>query len=101
MRLVPRARTKLGTTLSSRRLTLESLRRKLLQNPANLLRLPHGPGSIHEAISAYYSSKIPGLTGGLTVREWLSKKSFKEQFEFGISVIKKFGGARYLPPYLR
>jgi hypothetical protein len=74
---------------------------ELLHNPANLLKLPHGKGTIHAKISAYYSSKIPGLTGNLTVREWLSNKSFNEQFAFDIDVIKKFGGSQYLPPHLR
>ena len=74
---------------------------QILHNPANLLKLPHGAGSIHAKISGYYSSKVPGLTGDLTVREWLSKKSFKEQFDFGIDAIKKAGGSEYLPPHLR
>ncbi len=74
---------------------------ELLHNPANLFKLPHGPGSIHEAISAYYSSKIPGLTGEKTFREWLSTKSFMEQFEYGIEVIKTFGGKKYLPSSLQ
>ncbi|MFI4875389.1 MAG: hypothetical protein ACIALR_08635, partial [Blastopirellula sp. JB062] len=43
---------------------------ELLHNPANLFRLPHGKGTIHAKISGYYSSKIPGLTGNKTVREW-------------------------------
>jgi hypothetical protein len=73
---------------------------EILHNPANLFRLPHGPGTIHAKISAFYSSKQP-FTGGLLVREWLSKKSFKVQFEFGIQKIKDFGGSRYLPPELR
>jgi hypothetical protein len=75
--------------------------RELLHNPANLLRLPHGKGSVHAKVSGYYSSKLPGLTGDATVREWLSKKSFKEQFEFAIDAIKKAGGSQYLPPHLR
>jgi hypothetical protein len=63
-------------------------------------RLPHGPGSIHEKISAFYSSK-QAFSGKLTVREWISRKSFKEQFEFGVDIIKQFGGARYLPKHLQ
>lgn len=73
---------------------------ELLHNPANLLKLPHGKGTIHAQISAFYSSR-QSFTGKLTVREWLSKKSFKEQFEFGIQKIKDFGGSRYLPRELR
>jgi hypothetical protein len=73
---------------------------ELLHNPANLVRLPHGKGSIHGKISGYYSS-TPPWTGGVTVREWISKKSFTEQFEFGIQTIKQFGGAKYLPTELQ
>ena len=73
---------------------------ELLHNPANLLKLPHGKGSIHAKISGYYSSK-PAWTGGLTVRQWVSQKSSSEQFEFGIKTIKQFGGTQYLPPHLR
>lgn len=63
------------------------------------MRLPHGEGSIHGKISGYYSSKTP-WTGGVTVREWICRKSFREQFEFGIQTIKQFGGAKYLPTEL-
>jgi len=73
---------------------------ELLHNPANLLKLPHGKGTIHAKVSGFYSSR-PSFTGGLTVREWLSKKPFKEQFEFGIQTINRFGGRQYLPPDLR
>jgi hypothetical protein len=73
---------------------------ELLHNPANLVNLPHGTGSIHSKISAFYSSK-PDFAKGLTVREWLSKKSFKEQYEYGINKIKELGGSKYLPEHLR
>jgi hypothetical protein len=74
---------------------------EILHNPANLFKLPHGKGTIHAKISGYYSSKIPDLTGNMSIREWLGKKSFKEQFDFGIDAIKKAGGSQYLPPHLR
>jgi hypothetical protein len=74
--------------------------REILHNPANLFRLPHGKGSIHAKISGYYSSK-KSWTGGVTVRQWIARKSFKEQFEFGIETIKQFGGTKYLPIELR
>jgi hypothetical protein len=73
---------------------------EILHNPGNLFKLPHGKGSIHAKLSGHYSSKQP-FTEGLTVREWLSKKSFKDQFEYGIRKIKEFGGAQYLPQHLR
>jgi hypothetical protein len=34
-------------------------------------------------ISGYYSSKQP-FSEGKTVRQWLSTKSYEEQYEFGI-----------------
>ena len=74
---------------------------ELLHNPGNLINLPHGEGSIHAKISGYYSSTTEEFTHGLRVRDWLSSKPFKEQFDFGIDTIKKFGGAKYLPPELR
>ena len=61
-----------------------------LQNTDNLIKLPHGPGTIHEKISAFYSSK-PKFTNGLTVREWLSTQTFQQQYDFGIKTLKDFG----------
>ena len=66
-----------------------------LHNTGNLIKLPHGKGTIHSKISGYYSSKQP-FTNGQTVRKWLSNQSFNEQYDFGIQVIKDFGGAKYL-----
>jgi RHS repeat-associated protein len=63
---------------------------QMIHNTENLIKLPHGSGTIHNQVSAYYSS-IQGFTNGQTVRSWLSTKSFDEQFEFGIDVLKKFG----------
>jgi RHS repeat-associated protein len=63
-----------------------------IQNTENLVKLPHGPGTIHNQISGFYSSKQP-FTGGQTVRQWLSKQSFGDQAAFGRSVIQQFKGA--------
>jgi hypothetical protein len=73
---------------------------ELLHNPSNVIKLPHGQDSIHARVSGYYGSKQP-FTGGLTVRAWISKKTFEEQFEFGVRVIKELGGTEYLPMSLR
>jgi RHS repeat-associated protein len=67
-----------------------------IHNTKNLVRLPHGKGTIHSKISGYYSSKQP-FTGGQTVRNWISKKSFAEQYKFGVNVIKQFGYTGPLP----
>ena len=71
-----------------------------LHNPANLVKLPSGKGSIHARVSGYYSSK-PKWAEGKTVREWISERSFSEQYQFGIDTIKQFGGTEYLPAHLR
>jgi hypothetical protein len=57
----------------------------------NLVKLPNGPGSLHNQISGFYSSKQP-FTNGLTVRQWLSSQTFEQQFKFGQDVISQFGG---------
>lgn len=61
-----------------------------LQNTANVVRLD---AATHAKISTYYSSK-QSFTGGLTVREWLSKKSLKEQYEFGQRILEKMSKAQ-------
>lgn len=61
-----------------------------IHNTNNLIKLPHGAGSIHAKISGYYSSKQP-FTGGQTVRQWLSTQSYQQQYDFGIKTLKQFG----------
>ena len=61
-----------------------------IHNTNNLIKLPHGKGSIHNKISGFYSSK-QRFTNGKTVRQWLRNKPFKEQYEFGIQKLKDFG----------
>ena len=61
-----------------------------IHNVGNVIALPNGKGSIHSEISKYYSSKTL-FTEGKTVRDWLSTKSFEEQFEFGKKQLEKFG----------
>jgi hypothetical protein len=59
-----------------------------LHNTQNVIRMETGR---HRQISGYYSS-IQDFTGGQTVRQWLSTQSFKAQQEFGLQVIRRFGG---------
>ena len=61
-----------------------------IHNTNNLIRLPHGKGSIHAKISGYYSSKKP-FSNGLTVRDWLKSQSFEQQYKFGIKTLKDLG----------
>ena len=61
-----------------------------IHNTNNLIKLPNGKGSIHAKISGYYSSKQK-FTDGLTVRDWLKNKSYEEQYEFGVNILRRFG----------
>ena len=61
-----------------------------IHNINNMVKLPHGKGSIHAKVTGYYNSK-PEFTNGLTVRNWLKTKNYEEQFEFGIKVLESFG----------
>ena len=58
---------------------------QMINNTANVVKMP---ASVNQALANFYSSK-PRFTGGLTVRDWLSKKSFKEQYEFGKKELEK------------
>ena len=42
-----------------------------VHNSGNLIKLPHGAGTIHARVSGHYSSIQP-FTNGQTVRQWLS-----------------------------
>jgi hypothetical protein len=61
-----------------------------IHNANNIIKLPHGAGSIHAKVSGYYSSK-QAFTGGQTVRQWLSTQSYQQQYDFGIKTLKQFG----------
>jgi hypothetical protein len=61
-----------------------------IHNANNLIKLPHGAGSIHAKVSGFYSSK-QAFTGGQTVRQWLSTQSYQQQYDFGIKTLKQFG----------
>lgn len=61
-----------------------------IHNSNNLIRLPHGAGSIHAKNSGYYSSIQP-FTRWKTVRQWLSTQSYDVQYKYGIETLKEFG----------
>jgi hypothetical protein len=82
------------TTVNLQRFGAEAI-----HNTGNLVKLEHGKGSIHQEItnfynSIFYNSIQPEITksSNITVREWLSVQSFEEQQDFGIRVIRAFGG---------
>lgn len=61
-----------------------------INNKNNIVSIPSGAKSPHTAISKYYDS-VQDFTDGKTVREWLSTKSFEEQFDFGVKQLQKYG----------
>ena len=61
-----------------------------VNNKNNIVSVPSGSKSPHGEISKYYGS-VQDFTGGKTVREWLSTKSFEEQFNFGVKQLQKYG----------
>ena len=65
-----------------------------IHNTGNLLPLEYGSGSIHQEITNFYNSIQPELTGseGMTVREWIGRQSVGEKQDFGVRVVRAFGG---------
>lgn len=61
-----------------------------IHHTKNILSLAHGRGSIHARVSGYYSSIQP-FSRPQTVRNWLSNKSYSEQYNFGIQTLINFG----------
>ena len=66
---------------------------KRIHSINNLIKLPNGKGTIHARLSGYYSSIQTRLTGSttMTVRQWLSTKSFDFQYNFGVQKLVDFG----------
>jgi hypothetical protein len=62
----------------------------IIQNVDNVVAMPHGLGSVHGKISAYYQRSYT-YTEGKTLRNWLAGQSYEVQFEKGIEAIKQFG----------
>ena len=69
---------------------MANFRPEIIHSTNNLVRLPHGKGTIHQKIGDYYSTK-PRFAGGLTVRQWLGKQSFAAQYKFGLETMRRFG----------
>lgn len=53
-----------------------------IHNTKNVIRLPHGKGSIHAKISGYYSSIYQNT--GMRVRDYVKTLSYEEQYKLGI-----------------
>lgn len=65
-----------------------------LHTANNMVPLDHGGGTLHARLGGFYSSKQPNITRSptLTIRAWLSNKSFQEQYRFGLEAMKSLGG---------
>jgi RHS repeat-associated protein len=73
--------------VEQRSANVEKFGAEAIHNPDNIVSIPK---EMHDQVSAYYSSKRP-FTGGQTVRQWLGTKGYREQYDFGISVLRNFG----------
>ena len=60
---------------------------EMIHNPNNIIKLPK---DIHRKISGYYSS-IQKETDYMRVRDWLNRKSYEFQYEYGLEVLKRYG----------
>lgn len=61
-----------------------------INNINNVVSLPSGAKDVHQDITKYYNS-VQDFTNGETVRTWLSKQSFEDQWEFGIKKLQEYG----------
>jgi hypothetical protein len=61
----------------------------MIQNARNIVNIQHGTRTLHNAISAYYSSKIPEISGNMTIRAWLQTKSYNFQYNFGLETLAR------------
>lgn len=59
-----------------------------IQNVNNVINISK---EVHRKISAYYNNSIdPSISSTMRVRDWLAGKSF--EFQFGLEILKRFGG---------
>jgi hypothetical protein len=57
---------------------------KMINNTKNVVAVPK---EVNQRIADFYSRTVPGTK--MTLRDWLSKKSFKEQHEYGKKLLDK------------
>ncbi|MFY0565712.1 hypothetical protein ACN28E_17965 [Archangium lansingense] len=73
--------------VEQRRINVERFGPEAIHNTDNVIAITKVK---HDAISAYYSTKSRD-TGGMVVREWLRMKSYEEQRDFGLMILRSFG----------
>lgn len=72
--------------------TTENIRRfgaENIHNTNNLVLLPHGPGTIHNKLSALYGSKKK-FSGDQIIKNWLAEKSSEGQATLGRKYLKMY-----------
>ena len=62
---------------------------ELIHNTSNIISVDK---SIHSKITGHYNTTTFEFTKKASVRNWLAGKSYEEQYEYGINILKKFGG---------
>ena len=76
---------------------LQQFGAQAIHNTNNVIRLPHGAGSLHQQVTKFYNSVNPAITGSAQrVYQWLQTQSFESQWEFGMNFIKNLGGAQHI-----
>ncbi|WP_152537473.1 hypothetical protein [Aquimarina pacifica] len=61
-----------------------------IHNTKNILDIPTGNGTLHDNVTRYYG-RIHDFTDGKRFREWIKDKTFKEQYEIGLDVLRQYG----------
>lgn len=69
---------------------LAGFRPDQINNVNNIVSVPSGAKDVHQDITKYYNS-VQDFSEGKTVREWLSGKTFEEQFDFGLDKLREYG----------
>jgi RHS repeat-associated protein len=59
---------------------------QMINNTKNVVAVPK---AVNQRLADLYASKIPGVTGTKTLRDWLNGKSFKEQYEYGKKLLDR------------
>ena len=60
-----------------------------IHNTGNMMKLPHGAGSIHMKVTGHYNSLMPGTS--MRVRDYVNTLNYQQQYQYGLDVLKRFG----------
>jgi RHS repeat-associated protein len=62
-----------------------------IHSTANVIALD---AATHAKISGYYNSIRPSISGNMRIRDWLAGQSYEFQYQFGMQVLRDFGGIK-------